>query len=541
MEKKDLKYSYNFLLEYKKAIDESSIVSKTDKNGLITFVNKKFCEISGYEEDELIGKSHNIVRHPSMTKEFFNNLWKTITNKEIFKGVIVNKKKNGLVYYVDTTIIPILDENKNIDEFIAIRHDITKVYEQKKLIEEQFIDELTLLPNRQKLLKDLKDNKIQKIAMININSFRDINNFYGFEAGDLVLKKFSQILLDKISTNINLDLYRVANDVFAICTKNKDNLKEIRDICTNIIEYFSLHPILINNNSFYLSISIGVARNCKDSAVQNNLLSKAEYALRIAKKRDISILFLDENIELYNKLKENKKLIEELKNALISNNLLIYGQKLINNISKKEKYEILMRVKLEDGSILTPYSFLKEAKKAKLYLGMTRMLVKKACEYFKGKDIDFNLNLTLEDIKDQYTMDFIVNAMEKTNTAKQITFEIVESEGIESFTEVSNFIKKAKKLGCKIAIDDFGTGYSNFEYIIKLDVDYIKIDGSLIKNINTDNNLYLTVQTIVGFAKALKIKTVAEFVHNEEVLNCVKNLDIDYSQGFFIDEPKELA
>ena len=541
MEKKDLKYSYNFLLEYKKAIDESSIVSKTDKNGLITFVNKKFCEISGYEEDELIGKSHNIVRHPSMTKEFFNNLWKTITNKEIFKGVIVNKKKNGLVYYVDTTIIPILDENKNIDEFIAIRHDITKVYEQKKLIEEQFIDELTILPNRQKLLKDLKDSKIQKIAMININSFRDINNFYGFEAGDLVLKKFSQILLDKISTNINLDLYRVANDVFAICTKNKDNLKEIRDICTNIIEYFSLHPILINNNSFYLSISIGVARNCKDSAAQNNLLSKAEYALRIAKKRDISILFLDENIELYNKLKENKKLIEELKNALISNNLLIYGQKLINNISKKEKYEILMRVKLEDGSILTPYSFLKEAKKAKLYLGMTRMLVKKACEYFKDKDIDFNLNLTLEDIKDQYTMDFIVNAMEKTNTAKQITFEIVESEGIESFTEVSNFIKKAKKLGCKIAIDDFGTGYSNFEYIIKLDVDYIKIDGSLIKNINTDNNLYLTVQTIVGFAKALKIKTVAEFVHNEEVLNCVKNLDIDYSQGFFIDEPKELA
>ena len=541
MEKKDLKYSYNFLLEYKKAIDESSIVSKTDKNGLITFVNKKFCEISGYEEDELIGKSHNIVRHPSMTKEFFNNLWKTITNKEIFKGVIVNKKKNGLVYYVDTTIIPILDENKNIEEFIAIRHDITKVYEQKKLIEEQFIDELTLLPNRQKLLKDLKDSKIQKIAMININSFRDINNFYGFEAGDLVLKKFSQILLDKISTNINLDLYRVANDVFAICTKNKDNLEEIRDICTNIIEHFSLNPILINNNSFYLSISIGVARNCKDSAVQNNLLSKAEYALRMAKKRDISILFLDENIELYNKLKENKKLIEELKNALISNNLLIYGQKLINNISKKEKYEILMRVKLEDGSILTPYSFLKEAKKAKLYLGMTRMLVKKACEYFKGKDIDFNLNLTLEDIKDQYTMDFIVNAMEKTNTAKQITFEIVESEGIESFTEVSNFIKKAKKLGCKIAIDDFGTGYSNFEYIIKLDVDYIKIDGSLIKNINTDNNLYLTVQTIVGFAKALKIKTVAEFVHNEDVLNCVQILDIDYSQGFFIDEPKELA
>ena len=450
MKKEDLKYSYNFLLEYKKAIDKSSIVSKTDKNGLITFVNKKFCEISGYEEDELIGKSHNIVRHPSMTKEFFNNLWKTITNKEIFKGVIVNKKKNGTVYYVDTTIIPILDENKDIVEFISIRHNITKIYEQNKLIEEQFKDELTLLPNRQKLLRDLKDNKITKIAIININSFRDINNFYGFETGDLVLKKFSQILLDKIYENI--ELYRVANDIFAICTKNKENLEDIRKICTNIIEHISLNPILINNNSFYLSISIGVARNCEDSSLQNNLLSKAEYALRIAKKQNISILFLDENIELYNKLKENKKLIEELKNALISNNLLIYGQKIINNFSKKEKYEILMRIKLEDGSILTPYSFLKEAKKAKLYLGMTRMLVKKACEYFKGKDIEFNLNLTLEDIKDQYTMDFIVHTIEKTNTAKQITFEIVESEGIESFTEVSNFIKKQKSLVAKLLL-----------------------------------------------------------------------------------------
>ena len=539
MKKEDSKYSYNFLLGYKKAIDESSIVSKTDKKGFITFVNSKFCETSGYEKDELIGKDHRIIRHPSMSKEFFAQMWETILDKKIFKGVIANKRKDGSIYYVDTTIIPILDENKDIVEFISIRHNITKIYEQKKLIEEQFIDELTLLPNRQKLLRDLKDNKITKIAIININSFRDINNFYGFETGDLVLKKFSQILLDKIYENI--ELYRVANDIFAICTKNKENLEDIRKICTNIIEHISLNPILINNNSFYLSISIGVARNCEDSSLQNNLLSKAEYALRIAKKQNISILFLDENIELYNKLKENKKLIEELKNALISNNLLIYGQKIINNFSKKEKYEILMRIKLEDGSILTPYSFLKEAKKAKLYLGMTRMLVKKACEYFKGKDIEFNLNLTLEDIKDQYTMDFIVHTIEKTNTAKQITFEIVESEGIESFTEVSNFIKKAKKLGCKIAIDDFGTGYSNFEYIIKLDVDYIKIDGSLIKNINSDNNLYLTVQTIVGFAKALKIKTVAEFVHNEEVLNCVQILDIDYSQGFFIDEPKELA
>ena len=167
-------------------------------------------------------------------------------------------------------------------------------------------------------------------------------------------------------------------------------------------------------------------------------------------------------------------------------------------------------------------------------------MVKKACEYFKDKDIEFSINLTLEDLKDSDTMDYIFETMLKTKTANKITFEIVESEGIEQFEDVANFIKKAKLLDCKIAIDDFGTGYSNFEYIIKLNVDYIKIDGTLIKNITQDKNIKLTVQTIVNFAKALNIKTVAEFVHNSEVFEAVKDIQIDYSQGFFLHEPKEL-
>ena len=123
-----------FLLnEYKTAIDESSIVSKADKKGIITFVNDKFCEISGYSRDELIGKNHNIIRHPSMTQEFFKNLWKTILKKEIFRGVLVNKRKDGALYYVDTTIVPIIDKNDRIVEFIAIRHDITQIYEQERI------------------------------------------------------------------------------------------------------------------------------------------------------------------------------------------------------------------------------------------------------------------------------------------------------------------------------------------------------------------------------------------------------------------------
>ncbi|WP_418180853.1 EAL domain-containing protein [Aliarcobacter lanthieri] len=524
------------LNQYKRALDESSIVSKTDIKGIITYTNNNFCEISGYTKEELIGKHHNIIRHPDMSEEVFEELWKVILKKEVFKGIIKNKRKDGRAYYVDTTIIPILDNEDNIIEFMAIRFDITKIYEQEKIIQEQYLDELTNLPNRMKLLKDIKKSEYSKVALININRFRDINNFYGFEAGDKVIQKFASIL--KKLTPSNLTLYKLSNDIFAILSQDEGMLDDLKYFCKNIVEKIAQKSILVGNNSFYINITIGVACNCLDN--NSNLLSKAEYAVRIARKKGKSILFLDENIELYNKLKENRELVEELKNVLENNNLLLYGQKMINNFTGEEKYETLMRLKLSDGSILSPFKFLEEAKKSKLYLNMTRMIVKKACEYFQGKNIGFSINLTLEDLKDQYTMDFIYNTLLRTKTAELIAFEIVESEGIENFEEVGNFIKRVKQLGCKVAIDDFGTGYSNFEYIIKLDVDYVKIDGSLIKNVDTDEHLYLTVKAIVNFAKALNIKTVAEFVHNKEVFDIVQELNIDYSQGYYLHQPEEL-
>ena len=526
-----------FLLnEYKTAIDESSIVSKADKKGIITFVNDKFCEISGYSRDELIGKNHNIIRHPSMTQEFFKNLWKTILKKEIFRGVLVNKRKDGALYYVDTTIVPIIDKNDRIVEFIAIRHDITQIYEQERIIKEQYIDSLTKLNNRQKLLKDLEKSIEPKIALIDIKNFRNINDFYGLETGDLVLQKFTEFLLTFQKSNIHV--YRIANDVFAILSSATFTLDEFKILCNSIVKELSSYLIKISNQEFFLKITIGLANTMK--SISTNILTMAELSLRIAKEQNKSIIFLDENMDIYTKLEENKEIVKVLKNAILNDNLLVYGQKIVNNKTGVFKYETLMRIKLEDGTILSPFKFLEQAKKSKNYLTLTRILVKKACEYFKDKDIEFSINLTLEDLKDSDTMDYIFETMLKTKTANKITFEIVESEGIEQFEDVANFIKKAKLLDCKIAIDDFGTGYSNFEYIIKLNVDYIKIDGTLIKNITQDKNIKLTVQTIVNFAKALNIKTVAEFVHNSEVFEAVKDIQIDYSQGFFLHEPKEL-
>jgi len=166
-------------------------------------------------------------------------------------------------------------------------------------------------------------------------------------------------------------------------------------------------------------------------------------------------------------------------------------------------------------------------------------MIEKSCQYFEHLACDFSINLSVEDVLDEEITEYILLNIEKYNVSKKIIFELLETEGIENYEEVSSFINKMKSLGCRIAIDDFGSGYSNFEYLLQLNIDYIKIDGSLIKNIDFDTNAQIVVETIINFAKKLNILIIAEYVHNEAIYKKVKELNIDRSQGFFLAEPQE--
>lgn len=218
----------NLLSEYKKAVDLSNIVSKTNPKGIITFVNDKFCEISGYTREELIGKPHNIIRHPDMEREAFKNLWDTIKDKKPWQGIVTNMKKDGLKYIVDTNIIPILDVDGDVVEYIAVRHDITELEETKRqlkrinsimktkvdelysvtssLEEQASIDKLTGIYNRSKfedifneqIKKSAKDGVSLSLIIFDIDHFKMINDTYGHQAGDLVLQE----LVSLISQNL---------------------------------------------------------------------------------------------------------------------------------------------------------------------------------------------------------------------------------------------------------------------------------------------------------------------------------------------------
>lgn len=297
----------NLLAEYKKAVDLSNIVSKTNPKGVITYVNDKFCEISGYTRDELVGKPHNIIRHPDMPREAFKDLWDTIKAKQSWHGVVTNMKKDGGTYIVDTTVIPILDVDGDIVEYIAIRHDITELEQTKQQLRninramKNKVDELYSMTNtlEQKAYKDnltginnrenfedifaieignakLNDQPLSLI-IFDVDHFKMINDTYGHQAGDIILKDLVHLIENNIKKG---DVFaRWGGEEFVILTPSTE-INGAYNLAENIRKLVQSYVFnYIENN---LTISFGIAQMEMDDT-KSSFFEKADKALYEAK------------------------------------------------------------------------------------------------------------------------------------------------------------------------------------------------------------------------------------------------------------------
>jgi len=521
------------LKEYKKAVDQSTIISMSDKKGLITYVNDAFVEVSGYSKDELIGQPHSITRHPDNPSDLFRVLWKTILNKQPWHGILKNRAKDGSTCYVDTTISPILASNGEIEKFIAIRHDITKVFEQEQLINRQLTDRLTGLPNRLKLIQDLEKRQHSTLAMFNIDAFHELNKLYGHKVGDEILKSLAVYFSETLSEEQN-QIYKLPGDVFAIlCTESCDD-DTCKEIIKPLLQNLSENLFQIDEHEIYLTMTAGVSHGN-----DIDILINANIALNNAKKRRLPFAFYNLTEQDEKHYANNLKMFKSLKYALSNDLIIPYFQPIYNNDTLEiDKYEVLMRLIDQEGEVISPFFFLDIAHKAKVYPELTKIIIRKAFAMFQDKDIAFTINLSIEDIRNTGTQAYIIEMLRGFNRPHNVIFEIVESEEIGDYTMIKAFVQEVKKYGAKIAIDDFGSGYSNFMHLLELKADFIKIDGSIIKNILLDKNSQILTQTIVSMANKLNMKVIAEFVSSKEILDAVMLLGVDHSQGYYLGEPK---
>ncbi|MFP4487274.1 MAG: EAL domain-containing protein, partial [Campylobacterales bacterium] len=396
-------------------------------------------------------------------------------------------------------------------------------------------DVLTKLPNRLAYYRDARNKNRQfHLMLIDMIEFRNINSIFGMEVGDYLLVKVASLLSEFTSEKKNTRLYRIGSDEFAIVYESRDDdylLSEAK----SVLDLVENSPIYYNEIKIPVSVNIGI------SDTSPHLLHAQLCIKELHNTFGEKIKVYNEQMNDLEKIKENISMVQRIKEAIEEDRVVPYFQPIVDAKSGEvKKYESLVRIE-EDSEALSPYFFLDIAKKVKLYSAISQTMMEKSIKMSREKDIDITINISIEDVLESRNSHFICSLLEQNrDVAEKITFEIIESEEIESYELLMEFIKVVKSYGCKIAIDDFGSGYSNFDYLFNFDVDILKIDGSLIKNIDHDKNSYTIVKTIASFAKEANIETVAEFVHNQEVAQIVKDLGIDFSQGYFFGKPMKM-
>lgn len=544
---KELVHIAALLTEYKNAIDISSIVSKFDIHGEITYGNEALSRISGYPKEELIGMSFDNLRYQAQGAELFSDIWNRDTSKKTWRGEMKCRKKNGSIYYVNATIVPISDYNNTIIEYMFIAYEITELIQKKEeLYQELYSDRVTGLYNRKKLLEDVETSANPSLMLINVDNFQQLNDFYGNEIGDFVIQEIAQrlgfILKDK-----GCSLYKMPADEYAVLIDRDIHRSELETIMSQVREEISEKDYHYNENLIHITVAVGIALSSDIKSVKmgsskwHSLILNADMALKRAKKLQKHYIVFHDSMQITKEYESNIHWTLKLKEAIKEDRIIPYFQPIMNNHTHRfEKYECLVRMVDTDGRINPPMLFLDIAKKAKLYHDITKIMLVKALDTFRNTEYEFSVNLSVNDILDEETNHFIKKTMEKNyRVVPRMVFEILESEGIENYEEVKSFIDEMKGFQCKIAIDDFGTGYSNFSHILQLNVDYIKIDASLTKHIAEDLNAQIITETIVNFTKKLNIRTIAEFVHSREVFEKIMGLGVDYSQGYYFGEPKD--
>jgi len=534
-------------------------VITTDAQGNVRYFNPIAERLTGWKAHEVQGVPLSTVFLivDSVTGEPVENP----INKALLEQRIVSLAHNtiliahdGTEYPIADSAAPIRDRKGQIIGAVMVFHDVTESrYLSRQLSWEASHDALTGLINRRRFeqhlveaIASVEDSHQQHaLCYLDLDQFKVINDTAGHIAGDELLRQITTLLQKGVPGNDTLA--RLGGDEFGLLL-TQCPLSQATQIAENLKDLVHQFRFIWNGNTFIIGVSIGVV--AIDHTTQNlmELLGAADAACYAAKARGrncVHIYRLDDG-ELI-KQRGERQLISKITRALETNSFCLYYQKIVSITSKPlvEHYEILLRMRDEDGKIVSPNEFIPAAERYGLITEIDCWVIETFfCNYHKLPEKDvlsqglYTINLSGASISNNQFLRFLIEQFSRYRVPPQtIGFEITETAAIANFEQARYFISELKKIGCRFALDDFGSGLSSFAYLMNLPVDYLKIDGAFVKNISQNLISQALVEGFNRIAHAMNLETIAEFVEDETILEKLREIGVDYAQGYGIARP----
>lgn len=509
--------------------------------------NPALQQMLGYSAAELAQLNFVDITHPEDVNKDLN----------LFQGLLAGNynsfqmekryiRKDGQIIWVRLVVSMVQGDFDTRTHVVGMVEDITS----RKAAEEQLHhlashDFLTNIPNRYSLEKYLQSVALQAmqgtesaLLLIGLDNFKLTNDILGHLAGDEILINFVKLLQRKLRPEDFIA--RFAGDEFAIVLQNV-SIQQARQLAEDLRAAIEKEEICIISNRNCLSLTISVGGIGVDGTLDTQkLLSNADIALHKAKEKGRNrVVMVEAGADSVSDLSRINEIINQIRAGLREDRFVLFFQPVVDGKGYITHHEVLLRLQDEQGQLISPAAFIPLAEQFGLMPQIDRWVVRQSIQYLQCvPDLHLFVNLSGESLGDEQLLRFIEEEIATSKVeASRIGFEITETSAVKDFVRAERWVSRLRELGCAFALDDFGIGFSSFNYLRLLPVDYIKLDGSYVRNIDHDATQLALVQAIHTVAQSLGKKTIAEFVENEKILQVLLELGVQYVQGYYLGKP----
>nr|WP_225777144.1 GGDEF and EAL domain-containing protein [Pseudomonas sp. Marseille-Q3773] len=536
---------------YRAAVDAAAIFSETDLRGNITYVNQQFCSISGYSREELLGANHRILNSGLHEPAFFIGMWRALAAGRVWKGEICNRAKDGSLYWVDSTMVPLVDPlSGQVRKYVSIRFDVTEKRQLLHTLQWRVgHDVLTGLPNRaylsdllnQALACSRREGIALAVCMLDLDGFKAVNDGYGHAMGDLLLVEVAQRL--KHILREGDAVARLSGDEFVLILRDVDEGRQLPAALRRVLRALAA-PYVVREQQLSLSASIGVTLYPQDDEDADTLVRHADQAMYVAKQRGRNRYHLFD-VTQEQELKATHQTVARVRRALHDNELCLHFQPKVNLRSGQVLgFEALLRWQRPGRGLVPPGDFLPWVEQTDLIVEIGEWVLDQALSQLQawqreGRPWSLSVNIAARHLQRN---DFaerlrqLLTEYPEVDPAR-LDLEIVESVAIDNLEHVGRCLDACRALGVRFSLDDFGTGYSSLNYLKRLPTQTIKIDQSFVRDILHDQDDLALTRAVIGLARAFGREVIAEGLESVEHGRVLMGLGCELAQGYCIARP----